>query len=258
MPCGKHKHNLIFTTNWCKFLIMLHYRCFEGLDAAFASVSVAHKYNSYHVMKKGIGSKSQQSERESRRRAFQRGSIILFLNREKLECFVTLTYKEQHKNYQTVLDDLKNNFSRRGISYLAVCERHKSGFFHIHAITSELPEVISLRPGKYSWKLWKKGFSDVKFLKDTDDKFRVEKYIFKYMNKSDKIGGRYFLKSRDLTLPTVSDNILRLEQDFSVESCEKKSYNIDGYNIISERRYYGKSSPAKSQITRNLSCEGKL
>ena len=139
-------------------------------------------------------------EYESRRRAFQRGSNILYLNQDKLTTFVTLTYKKQTDNYDKVVNDIKMVFSKRNISYIAVVEKHKSGMLHIHAITSDLPNVVSLRKGKYSWKSWRRGFSDVKFIGDTDDKFRIEKYIFKYLKKSQKIGGRYFLKSRDLTL----------------------------------------------------------
>lgn len=203
------------------------------------SSTVAHQ-NSHQTLTKSIGKSTEHSDYECRRRAFQRGSIILFLNREKLSTFLTLTYKNQHSDYQQILNDLKNNFSRRGISYLAVVEKHKSGCYHVHAITSDLPGVVSLREGKYSWSLWKKGFSDVKFLKDTDEKFRIERYIFKYMTKAERIGGRFFLKSRDLTLPPNSDpEQIKL---FVLEKVEKNVYDINGYKILSEKRYYGKNA----------------
>lgn len=217
---------------------MLAVKVFEKNSNLFVSTTSAH-FQTHEVLQQGIGKKSEHSDYECRRRAFQRGSIILFLNREKLNTFLTLTYRVQHSSYSLILNDLKNSFSRRGISYLAVVEKHKSGFYHIHAITSELPGVVSFRKNKYSWSLWKKGFSDVKFLKDTDNKFRVEKYIFKYMTKAERIGGRFFLKSRDLTLPVNSDP--EVIKNYVLERCDKNVYDIYGYKILTERRYYGKN-----------------
>lgn len=219
---------------------MLHVKVLTKGTNLFMSKTVAH-INTHETLTKSIGTSTEHSDYECRRRAFQRGSIILFLNREKLTTFVTLTYKNQHSDYQQILNDLKNNFSRRGISYLAVVEKHKSGCYHIHAITSDLPAVVSLRQGKQSWGLWKKGFSDIKFLKDTDEKFRIERYIFKYMTKAERVGGRFFLKSRDLTLPPNSDpEQIKL---FVLEKTEQNTYDINGYKILSEKRYYGKNTP---------------
>lgn len=69
-------------------------------------------------------------------------------------------------------------------------------------------ELVSLRKNKFSVKSWKKGWSDVKFLADTDDRFNVGLYILKYIQKSQKIGGRYILKSRNLTKPELRKEYL--------------------------------------------------
>lgn len=184
-------------------------------------------------------------EYESRRRAFQRGSNILYLNQEKLTTFVTLTYKNQTDNYDKVANDINEVFSRRKISYIAVVEKHKSGMLHIHAITSDLPNVVSLRKGKYSWKSWRRGFSDVKFIGDTDDKFRIEKYIFKYLKKSEKIGGRYFLKSNDLTLREEDPRyavrklpFLCQQKKCSLDTIQEKTFEIDGMKIPIRKEFY--------------------
>lgn len=196
--------------------------------------------NSYDVLN-GDGS-SGRSSYCSRRRAFNRASAIIYCNQEKLNTFLTLTYKNQHSDYNKIINDLKNKFSRNKISYIAVVERHKSGNFHIHAICSELPSIISLRKGKYSWSLWNLGFSDVKFISQTDEKFRIEKYMFKYMMKSEKIGGRYFLKSRDLTV--YKNKFLfgslpkPLIQDWDIDFSEYNIYTKDTYSLSVERRYY--------------------
>ena len=188
---------------------------------------------------KGTGHSGNYS---SRRRAFNRGSAILYCNQHKLTTFLTLTYAKQHSNYQKILNDIKNHFSRKGISYLAVVEKHKSGFYHIHMITSDLENVISLRKGKYSWKEWKAGFSDVKFLSGTDHKFRVELYLFKYLNKAEKIGGKYFLKSRDLTVKKFSYPCGLIPRpilhNWDIDFFTYNVYTKDIYKMSVERRYY--------------------
>lgn len=221
---------------------------FEHNDSYIVSLTDLdpRRFQSHTTLTRGVGDSSSHSDYVSRRRAFNRGSAILYLNKDKLSTFVTLTYRKQHSDYDIIKNDLKNAFSRKGISYLAVVEKHKTGFYHIHAITSDLEHIISLRKNKYSWDDWTKGFSDVKFLSGTDEKFRVERYIFKYMTKAEKIGGRYFLKSRDLTIkrhsypfgllpkPMVDDRPI----DFS-------TYNIytgNDYSISVERRYYERRS----------------
>lgn len=225
-----------------------HIKCYRSSSGIIVSRTANHVYQNHETMtkhNKEEGSTSSRAEYESRRRAFQRGSNILYLNQDKLTTFVTLTYKKQTSDYKKVVDDLQQAFGRRGISYIAVIEKHQSGMLHIHAITSELPNVVSLRKGKYSWKSWRRGFSDVKFIGDTDDKFRIEKYIFKYLKKAEKIGGRYFYKSNDLTLKEENPlyairqlPFLTKTQKCKLDQFIKKVYNIDGVKIPVEREYY--------------------
>ena len=198
---------------------------------------------------------SAAASAEGRRRAFRRGAAILYLHQDHLTTFATLTYRHQHKDYSKILNDFKNYFSRRNISYLAVVEAHKSGNLHIHAITSDLPDVYKSefftdgRP-QYKWRPWESnlGITDIQFLTSMDDHFRIERYIFKYMNKSVKIGGRYFLKSRDLTIDRLSSyrqygdiqSMPFLFDDDDIEFQESRCYNGDGYNLSVERIYYAK------------------
>lgn len=202
-------------------------------------------FRSHDTLISGIGSDSDKSHSiyVSRRRAFERASAIIYCYKDILNCFVTLTYKHQHSDYSVILNDLKNAFTRQGVQYIAVVEKHKSGKYHVHAITTTLPDVVSLRKGKYSYSKWTKGFSDVKFISGVDDKFRIEKYIFKYMTKSDKIGGRWFLKSRGLKVfrtsypqgvfprPHISDK-------FSLDFYTYNIYNINDISISVKKEYY--------------------
>lgn len=227
-------------------LMLPHVKCYRSHYGIIVSRTANHHYGNHDSMKKREASTdSSRSEYESRRRAFQRGSNILYLNQDKLTTFVTLTYKNQTDNYNKVVNDINEVFGRRKISYIAVVEKHKSGMLHIHAITSDLSNVVSLRKGKYSWKSWRRGFSDVKFIGDTDDKFRIEKYIFKYLKKSEKIGGRWFLKSNDLTLREEDPRyavrnlpILCQRKKCSVDTIQEKTFEIDGIKIPIRKEFY--------------------
>lgn len=208
-----------------------------------------------HDILSGDGS-SGRSSYCSKRRAFNRASAIIYCNKDILTTFVTLTYKKQHSNYNKVVVDLKNYFSRKGTQYLAVVEKHKSGNLHIHAITSDLSGIVSLRKGKFSWSEWKPGFSDVKFISGTDDKFRIEKYIFKYMTKSEKIGGRYFLKSRNLTVRRHSYPFgtapIPILNDWRVDFSEYNIYTGNGYSITVGKDYYERQNFIKSKSNRGV------
>lgn len=171
--------------------------------------------------------KKQEISFESKRQAFKKASNLLFFNPD-MKYFVTLTYRKQHKNYSMVLDDIKN-FSRRekNFKYIGVVEKHKSGNLHIHLITNKI-KTTSLRAGCLSAVAWKKGFSDVRAVSDFDQRFDIFKYLFKYLKKSEKIGGRWVLKSRNLNKPTV----VHYEKDLKgtlqyLEFLERNNFTID-------------------------------
>lgn len=204
-----------------------------------------------HEFLNGDGS-SGRSAYEAKRRAFKRAEDLIYCHQDKFFCFLTLTYKKQHSDYHKVLNDFKNYFSRKGITYIAVVEKHKSGFYHIHAMTSELPNIyLSNYKDKrgqrqYKWADWENniGITDVKFISGTDEFFKVHKYIFKYMQKSEKIGGRYFLKSRDLKIyhgnvykGDIPTEMMHNPLDYSV----KHYYNKNDINIIVTKEYYARN-----------------
>lgn len=197
---------------------------------------------------------------ESRRRAFRRASDLLYLYQDLFTSFVTLTYRDQHHNISKVTNDFKNYFSRKGITYVAVVEKHRSGNYHIHAITSDLPDCYESdyfvvghfgRPQRQiKWRPWENnlGITDVKFISGTDNMFRIEKYIFKYMSKSEKIGGRYFYKSRDLKIQKTSSYqyhgylqdmyVPEISNGNTVDHSEIFSYNVNNINITGEKIFY--------------------
>jgi len=168
---------------------------------------------------------------ESKRQAFKRASELLYFN-DDLQFFLTLTYRKQHSNYKKVLDDLKN-FSRyeKNLKYIGVVEKHKSGNLHIHLITNKI-QLTSYKLDKLSAKNWKLGFSDVVHISTFDKNFNIMKYLFKYLEKSDKVGGRWVLKSRNLSKPFVYHRKLDINQTYRyLDNLDKSNYHIDKLEI---------------------------
>lgn len=175
--------------------------------------------------------KKKEISFESKRQAFKRASDLLFFNSD-LRYFVTLTYRKQHKDYQMVLNDIKN-LSRfeTNLKYIGVVEKHRSGCLHIHLITNKIA-TVSYKEGKLSSKNWHKGFSDVVHISTFDKNFNVMKYLFKYLKKSDKVGGRWVLKSRNLVKPIVNHKQLDINETFHyLYYLEKNNFHIDKLEI---------------------------
>lgn len=224
----------------------IHFTSFDSSDSyVITSTNLSSRSFRSHqeLQKKSLS--SSRSSYCSRRRAFNRASAMVYCYSNILTCFVTLTYKKQHSNYFKILNDLKNHFSRKKIEYIGVVEKHKSGNFHLHLLTTDLPNVVSLRKGKFSWSDWDSlGFSDVKFVSRTDDKFRVELYIFKYMMKAEKIGGRYILSSNGLKVRYKSysygDIPIPILKGWDIDFSTYNIYNGNNYCITVGKDYYAK------------------
>lgn len=139
---------------------------------------------------------------ESRRRAFSLAQLKLLINPD-MTYFVTLTYDPKKTTSPDYLNDLKNFFRGKHIKYIAVFEKHKHNpCFHIHLITSKI-DTFKNKNGYLSVKGWCHGYSSVKTIKNFDDNFRVQRYIFKYMTKSVKLKHKWIYSSRGLlTKPT--------------------------------------------------------
>lgn len=153
-------------------------------------------------------------ERASRRAKINAFDIIMC--NPCLDTFATFTYKPDDELDKSSYEDcykklgvwLSNRVQRRGLMYVIVPERHKSGDIHFHGIMNS--SALSLdrayspkgRPlsanGKPLFNLqdWKLGFSTAQIIGGAEsDREAVAKYVFKYMGKQtgQKIGGRYCL-----------------------------------------------------------------
>lgn len=142
-----------------------------------------------------------------------------------LDTFCTFTYAPDavadkasyDECYEVLRVWLSNRVQRRGLKYVLVPERHKSGAVHFHMLCNsdalKLVRAVSARTGRplshdgravYNVTDWTAGFSTAELIdRGASDREAVAKYIFKYMGKQAgaKIGGRHFLHGGDLKMP---------------------------------------------------------
>ena len=184
-------------------------------------------------------------ERATRRAKINAFDIILC--NPCLDTFATFTYKPDgdldkasyEECYKKLGVWLSNRVQRRGLMYVIVPERHKSGDIHFHGIMNSsalaLDRAISpkgrplTRNGKPIFNLqdWKLGFSTAQVIGGAEsDREAVAKYIFKYMGKQvgQKIGGRYCLiGGRDIVRPRYAygDSIDEfIGEDVNEQTCK--------------------------------------
>lgn len=166
-------------------------------------------------------------EMKHRGRAIRRAKVAAMdyiLCNADLDMFVTLTYGEDENTdrcdynecYSVLRNWLSNRVSRKGLKYVAVCERQKKGGIHFHLLCNE--EALELLRAKspytgkplfhngkalYNIADWSAGFSSAECISGEDCRDKVAKYIFKYMSKESflKLGGRYFLHGGKLLKP---------------------------------------------------------
>lgn len=166
----------------------------------------------------------QASLRASRARSFSRAKKQIFFNPD-LRYFVTLTYKENMQDYEKLLTDMKVYFKterRNGKEpkYLWVAEKQKRGALHVHMICNDFITLEKNKYNKLTLKHWPHGFDNIEDItiydkKNTDLNFKPFLYLYKYMNKSERVGGRFVHTSRNL------NNFQELT-DFNFDKKQKK------------------------------------
>lgn len=175
--------------------------------------------------KKGEGECNDEENLERSLRRAKINAFDLIISNYELDTFCTLTYSPEavadKQSYDECYEKLKtwlsNGVQRRGLKYVLVPERHKSGAIHFHAICNsgalDLVRATNANTGQelsyngrpiYNIKNWSYGFSTAeKIAEGAVDREAVSKYIFKYMGKQngEKVGGRFFLHGGDLVKP---------------------------------------------------------
>lgn len=184
--------------------------------------------------------KTDESKRTAKARAFSLAKQKVFFNKD-LKYFVTLTYAENMQDYNKLKQDIKiflNSEKRRGISfkYIWVVERQKRGALHIHMITNTRFSTFINDNGFYQLEMWRHGISSVLDIKGTNANFKPYLYLFKYIKKTEKIGGRYVHSSRNLNNFMVLTEF-NFNEKLKQELLYEKSY-MGSVDRVIKKRYY--------------------
>lgn len=156
---------------------------------------------------------------DNRARAVRRAKKVvrLFVKGNKLGTIITLTYREQHDERARVYRDMAAFERRFNVLYperawLWVIERHKSGMFHVHFVTSG--SYSNERRARLIAGLWGHGYVDVG---QSGAPERAARYAAKYLAKdmADAGAGQHSYETRqgyrveplELTFETVEDAV---------------------------------------------------
>ena len=124
--------------------------------------------------------------------------VTLTFNPEKVDSFNVEAVKGAIKNW------LNNGVKRRGFSYIAIPEYHKSGRIHLHALMSgnlKLADSGHTHNGRTVYHItdWKEKFGFCTAVKIDGNIANLSYYITKYITKgNDKIFGRFYWSSKNL------------------------------------------------------------
>lgn len=158
---------------------------------------------------------SQENITRSIRRAKQNIYDYVICNSD-LDLFVTLTLDKENVNrydYKEIIKKLNNwldnNKRRNNLKYVLVPEHHKDGAIHFHGFfnSSSLRLVDSGHKtvkGQVIYNLpqFRLGFTTG--IKTVGSRTKIANYICKYITKQtdNKVGGRYYLHSNNLLMPS--------------------------------------------------------
>jgi len=89
--------------------------------------------------------------------------------------------------------------------YIYVLEVQKRGAIHVHMVCNDWleTEMINGRLNVLGWQ--QHGFSDVKTILNTDNNFKPYLYLFKYMQKAQRIGNSFIHVSRNFDKISTMD-----------------------------------------------------
>jgi len=151
---------------------------------------------------RSISQIGSEAYRSSLSRAFNKAKQKIYFNPDMVK-FITLTYSKNQQDYEQVLTDVKiflkteKRLNKNTIKYVYVLEEQQRGALHIHMIATDSFQTEKNKNGYDSLKNWKHGFTTIHDIKNTDNNFKPYLYLFKYMKKSQRIGGRFVHSSRN-------------------------------------------------------------
>jgi len=132
---------------------------------------------------------------------------------------LSITHAEMASIFEKGKDTKKNPFK-----YIYVFERQKRGAIHIHMVTNGGFQLQINKNGHRELKNWPHGFTSVLDIKDFDNNFKPYLYLFKYMQKAQRIGKSFIHTSKTF------DKIINVDYDYYIEQLAEG-------NIIYEEDY---------------------
>lgn len=145
---------------------------------------------------------------------------------------MSISYAELGSVFETDQKNEENPFK-----YLYVFERQKRGAIHVHMVCNGGFETEINKNGYKSLKNWLHGFTSVLEIKDFDDNFKPYLYLFKYMQKAQRVGKSFIHTSRksfdkiksvdyDYYIEVLSEGSIVYEEDYKF-TLNKKDYTIN-------------------------------
>jgi hypothetical protein len=218
--------------------------CFTHFVLTTSDINYCLEYNtpnsSHFNSVRMSSSVSSVSYQRSLRRAFSNAKMLAFFNPD-LTNFITLTYANLQTDIiqcqQHIKDLIKNYYP--GLKYIYVFELQDRGAIHVHMITDNKINTTKI---KFHNSLigWKHGFSDVRTISDFDSNFKPYIYLFKYMNKTQRVGKSFIHRSRNFDEIKVVDyaKYVNALQEGNIYYKEDYKFDIDGRSCSISKKYY--------------------
>jgi len=144
-----------------------------------------------------------ESYRTCLSRAFNLAKQKIYFNNDMTQ-LVTFTYADNMQDLDKLYYDIKiflktqKRHTDKTIKYLFTIEKQERGALHIHMICTPFITTKKNKNNYDSAVYWTHGFTSVLDIRKADVNFKPYLYLFKYMNKAQKIGNKFIHSSRNL------------------------------------------------------------
>lgn len=145
---------------------------------------------------------------------------------------------------QSIFEARKGN-KANPFKYIYVFERQKRGAIHVHMVCNDIFEYRINKNGYKELVNWPHGFSSVLTIDNFDNDFKPYLYLFKYMEKSQRIGKSFIHTSRK-----SFDNIDWVDYDYYIDELKRENIvyeedyelKLDQKNYTINKKYFRKTN----------------
>jgi len=124
--------------------------------------------------------------------------------------------------------------------YAYVLEYQKRGSLHVHMIANDFFITRINEHGHPEVKYWSHGFTNVQRVTDFDKNFKPYLYMFKYMQKSERIGKRFIYTSRGLAnfVKIDYDSIRKISEGKTPIHTHRSSFTLPNNQVLETKKEY--------------------